>query len=118
MRLSFDVEHRAGYTVIRVAGDPSLGQFLSLLQLIAVEVPDWKNRRALFDMRRVETLTSFTEHFVIGEEAARQLSRLQRVASVVPPDRITRASEKTARQSGLNLTVFTDEAQAIAWLQD
>jgi len=35
---------------------------------------------------------------------------------VVPADRITRASEKTAQHSGLNLVVFTDEGAAIAWL--
>jgi hypothetical protein len=38
------------------------------------------------------------------------------MASVVSADRITRASEKTAQQSGVNLKVFTSEAEAIAWL--
>jgi hypothetical protein len=52
----------------------------------------------------------------VGEEAARQLQHLQRIASLVPPDRLTRASEKTARRSGLNLTVFTSEEEAVAWL--
>jgi hypothetical protein len=47
----------------------------------------------------------------------RQLRHLRRVASVVDADRITRASEKTARQAGMDLTVFTDEGEALAWLQ-
>ncbi|GAB3645404.1 STAS/SEC14 domain-containing protein [Ramlibacter alkalitolerans] len=116
MSLRFDVEHRDGYSVVRVEGAPSLGQFLSFLHLIAVETTSWNSRRALFDLRGVQTLTSFTEHYAIGEEAARQLSHLHRVASLVEPGRITRASEKTAQRSGMNLVVFTDEAAAIAWL--
>jgi hypothetical protein len=116
MSLDFGVEHREGYSVVRLAGEPSLGQFLSFLQLMGVETSGWPARRVLFDLRGIRTLTSFTEHYAVGEEASRQLQHLYRIASLVPPDRITRASEKTARRSGLNLTVFTDEAEALAWL--
>ena len=116
MSLSFEVEHRDRYAVVRLQGEPSLGQFLSFLQLIGVEATDWASRRALFDLRGIRTLTSFTEHYAIGEEVSRQLGKLHRIASIVDPDRITRASEKTARRSGVNLTVFTTEAEAIAWL--
>jgi hypothetical protein len=116
MSLSFDVEHREGYAVVRMKGEPSLGQFLSLIQIIAVETGAWTTKRALFDLRGIRTLTSFTDHYAIGEETARQLHHLHRIASVVDPDMITRASEKTARRSGVNLTVFTDEAEAVRWL--
>jgi hypothetical protein len=116
MSLRFDVEHHDGYSVVRVKGEPSLGQFVSFLHLMRVETSGWDSRRALFDLRGVQTLTSFTDHYAIGEEAVRQLSHLQRVASLVAPDRITRASEKTAQRSGMNLVVFTDEAEALAWL--
>jgi SpoIIAA-like len=117
MSLDFAVEQREGYASVRVAGGPTLGQFLSFVHLVAVESVDWPAKRVLFDLRGVRTLTSFTDHYAVGEEAARQLGHLQRVASLVPPDRITRASEKTAQQAGANLRVFTDEAEAIAWLR-
>ncbi|HEX2546270.1 MAG TPA: STAS/SEC14 domain-containing protein [Ramlibacter sp.] len=117
MSLTFNVAHRDRYSVVRVEGEPTLGQFLSFLQLVGVETMEWPTRRVLFDLRGIRTLTTFTEHFAVGEEVARQLGHLHRIASVVPADRITRASEKTARRSGINLTVFTDEGQAIAWLE-
>lgn len=116
MSLSFDVEHREGYAVVRMKGEPSLGQFLSLIHIIGVETSAWTTKRVLFDLRGIRTLTSFTDHYAIGEEVARQLRHLHRIASVVDPDMITRASEKTARRSGINLTVFTDEAEAVSWL--
>ena len=118
MSLDFALDHRDGYSVVRLKGEPSLGQFLSFIQLIGVETADWTHKRVLFDLRGVRTLTSFTDHYAIGEETARQLRHLHRIASVVDPDRLTRASEKTARQSGANLKVFTSEDEAIAWLVD
>jgi hypothetical protein len=116
MSLRFDVEHRDGYSVVRVEGAPSLGQFLSFLHLIGVETAGWQVRRVLFDLRGIETLTTFTEHYSIGGEAARQLAHLQRVAALLEPHRITRAGEKTAQREGMNLVAFTDEAEAVAWL--
>jgi hypothetical protein len=116
MSLEFTVEHRQGYTAVGVRGEPSLGQFLSFIQLLAVESSQWATRRVLVDLRGVRTLTSFTDHYAIGEETARQLQHLHRIASLVDPDRLTRASEKTARRSGANLTVFTSEEEALAWL--
>ncbi len=116
MSLSFDVEHREGYATVRMQGEPTLGQFLSLIQLLGVETGTWAARRVLFDLRGIRTLTSFTDHYAIGEETARQLAHLHRIASVVDPDMITRASEKTARRSGVNLMVFTDEDAALSWL--
>ncbi len=100
MSLSFKAEHRDGYSIVHLAGDPSLGQFLSFLYLIGIETAGWPGKRVLFDLRGVSTLTSFTEHYAVGEEAARQLQHLHRIASVVDPDRITHASGKTARRSG------------------
>jgi hypothetical protein len=35
---------------------------------------------------------------------------------VVPPDRITRVSERAARRNGVDVCVFDDEQQALAWL--
>jgi hypothetical protein len=116
MSLSFDVEHRDRYSVVHVKGEPSLGQFLSFVQLMGSETASWPAKRIMIDLRGIRTLTTFTEHYAVGEEVVRQLSHLHRIASLVDSDRMTRASEKTARRSGVNLTVFTDEAEAIAWL--
>jgi hypothetical protein len=117
MSLKFSVEHREGYSVVTVDGEPSLGQFLSFVQVMGVETTGWCSKRVLFDLRGVRTLTSFTDHYAVGDEVARQLPHLHRIASVVPADRITHASEKTARRSGVNITVFTDADEAVAWLR-
>jgi hypothetical protein len=116
MSLRYTPEHRAAYSVVRVEGEPTLAEFLSFLGLIGSETLEWPAKRIMFDLRGVRTLTTFTEHYAVGEETARQLGHLHRIASVVPADRITRASEKTAQRAGVNVRVFINEAEAIAWL--
>ena len=116
MSLHSTPEHREGYSVIRVEGEPTLGEFLAFLQRVGKETSAWPVKRVMFDLRGVRTLTTFTEHYAVGEESARQLHHLHRIASVVPADRITRASEKTAQRAGVNIRVFTSESEAIAWL--
>lgn len=116
MSLSYRVEHRNGYAVVRVDGNPTLGQFLSFLQLMGVESAAFPSRRVLFDLRGVRSLTEAGEHRAVGEEVVRRLGHLERIASVVPPDRLTRASEKTAREGGVDITVFIEEGEAIRWL--
>lgn len=117
MSLQFTVEHRAGHTVVRVDGEPALDEFLGFIRRMGVESQGWPSDRALFDLRGVRTLRAFTEHYAVGEAVARELRHLHMMASVVPPDRITRASEKTAQRAGVNLRVFTEEQEALAWLR-
>ncbi len=118
MSLTHQVELRPGYAVVRVEGEPVLDEFQAFIEAMGVESHSWPVQRVLVDLRSVRTLTTFAEHCAVGEQVVRHLHHLHRIASVVPGDRITRASEKTARQSGVNLTVFTSEAEAIAWLQE
>jgi hypothetical protein len=116
MSLHHTVEQRTRYVVVRVDGEPTLDEFLAFVQRLAAESHQWPVDRALVDMRGVRTLKAFTEHYAVGEAVGRELRHLRRIASVVPADRITRASEKTAQQAGVNLRVFIDEQEALAWL--
>lgn len=116
--MSVDIawEQLPGYGAARLSGSPTLGQMLSCIELIAAETSGWQPPLLLVDLRQVDSLRSFTEQFAIGEHAASRLAHLAKVASVVPPERITRNSERPARKKGLNLLVFTSEEEAIAWL--
>ncbi|MBG9387053.1 STAS/SEC14 domain-containing protein [Caenimonas aquaedulcis] len=116
MPVTFTVEHRSRYSVVRVDGEPDLNEFLTFVERLGVESAGWGVREVLVDMRTVRSLKTFTEHYAIGESVARHLAHLRKMASVVPADRVTRASEKTAKRSGVNLTVFTTESEAIEWL--
>lgn len=116
MSIDFHVVHRPRYAVVRVDGEPTLDEFLDFIARLGTESAGWSHGRVLCDLRSIRTLQSFTEHYAVGEAAVRHLSHLRWIASVVPGDRLTRVSEKTARRSGVNLMVFTSEGEAIQWL--
>ena len=90
----------------------------SMIHLLGVESETWPEHKVLVDLRGVATPFTRPEQFRIGEEAALSLSHMDRIASLVPPERVTRVSEKAARRNGVNVRVFDDEAQATAWLRE
>jgi hypothetical protein len=116
MAVHVTVEQREKYAVVRLEGTPTLDEFLPVVQALGTQSRSWPTRKALVDLRGIRSLRAFTEHYAVGEAVARHWAHMRAVASVVPPDRLTRASEKVARQASLNLTVFTDEGEAMAWL--
>jgi hypothetical protein len=118
--MSFDLAIRREPRYIRVAvtGEPSIGQLLSLIHLLGVESETWEQDKVLVDLRAVSTEFTREDQFRIGEEAAASLSHMDRIASLVPAEKITRVSEKAARRNGVNVCVFHDEQAAVAWLLD
>ena len=116
MEFDLAIDRTAHFIRVKVTGGPTLGQLLSLIHLLGVESETWEDDKVLVDLRGVATPFSRPEQFRIGEEAAASLSHMRRIASVVPPERVTRVSEKAAQRNGTNVRVFDDENQAVAWL--
>jgi hypothetical protein len=118
MHMDFDVviDKKARYVRVAVTGSPSIGQLLSLIHLLGVESETWEQSAALVDMRGIDTKFTQHEQFRIGEEAACSLNHLDKIASVVPRERITRISQKAARRNGTNVFVFDCEDEAVAWV--
>ena len=110
-------EYRDTYVVVRVEGEPTLAEFLAFVERLGVEASRWPVRRALVDLRAVRTLTTAQDHRAVGHAVVRHLAALERLASVVPGDRMTRNSEAVAKASGVNLRVFTGEREALDWLR-
>lgn len=104
------------YLRVQINGSPSLDEFLGLLRQIGQDSAAGSKKLVLLDLQAVGRVYSFTEQFALGVEVARSMSHLQKLASVVPPDRITKVSEKAAIHSGANVRVFTSEAEAMQWL--
>jgi hypothetical protein len=116
--MSFDVAIDRGRIFVRVtvSGEPEIGELLAMIHLLGVESETWSDGRVLVDLRGVATPFTRQEQFRIGEEAAASLSHMEKIASLVPTERITRVSEKAARRMGANVSVFDDEQAAMAWL--
>lgn len=116
---SFEVSvHRLPeFVSVKVTGPVTLDDYLRLIETMAEESRRLHDRRMLVDQLGIEGELKFTDHFRIGEEVARHLQHLEKLASVVPADKITHTSEKVALRQGMQLRVFTSISEAIHWLQ-
>jgi hypothetical protein len=116
MPLQFSVRHLDGFTCVKVTGPASLADFLRLIADIGVQTREHGDKRVLVDLLGVEGELKFTDHFQMGQEVGQRLRHLERLASVVPEDKITRTSEKVALTQGVQLRVFTSMNDAIQWV--
>ncbi|AEG93186.1 STAS/SEC14 domain-containing protein [Ramlibacter tataouinensis] len=105
------------FAVIELAGPATAEDFAQAIATVAAFTRHGGDRRALANLLAVEGQLAFTQHFQMGHQVARQLGHLERMASVVPEDKITRTSEKVAQSLGMTLRVFTRLDQAQAWLR-
>lgn len=101
------------YLLVGVSGLPTLDEMLQVVDQIALRIPG--RGRVLIDLRGVRTMFGFTQQFSMGTRVAQALASA-RVASLVPSPRRTGVSQKAANHQGARLQVFTEEAEAIAWL--
>jgi len=74
------------------------------------------DKRLLINLMDVVGTFGPQEQQAIGMLATRYLSHLDRVASLVPEDKLTRVSEKVAQAKGMQLRVFTGFTDAVNWL--
>lgn len=117
MPLHLRYEPLPGLLRLEVSGEATLADVIALTASLADETRRGAYTRALVDLRAVKHGLKFTDHYSVGEEVARKLAHLERLASVVPAERKTGITEKVANAQGMRLRVFVDEAAAMAWLQ-
>jgi hypothetical protein len=87
-----------------------------VLAEIATETRAHGDTRLLVNLLDVVGTFDLADQRQLGMLAVRHLSHLSRVASLVPEDKITHASEEAAVSEGLTLRVFTQLTAAVDWL--
>jgi hypothetical protein len=118
MAVTLRFETAPQYLAAILSGPASLDDFFAGIDAIARETLDRGAARLLVDLREVQEQFRFTDHFSVGERVASRLGHLERIASLVPPQRRTGTSEQVANQKGRLLRVFTIEPDAVAWLSE
>jgi hypothetical protein len=116
MTFSISMLRSPVFVAFTVSGPASIKNFVELMTTVEHETLYWSDRRALMDLREVDGRLTATEQVFLGELVAQNFPHLERMASVVATDKITRNSEKAAQQLGSNLRVFVSREEAEAWL--
>ena len=116
--LSLAVTHEPGYVSVVGYGSASLRDFFLTIDVIAVAAATHAGKRVLIDLVAVRQSLSYAEHLMLGARVAERLSFAERVATLVPEQYRSGASERAAQKSGLELHAFTRREDAIAWLME
>lgn len=116
MPLSAQVHRTPQFTSVTLRGPASLDDFVALMATLGEETRVQGDRRILVDLLGVQGELKFTDHFQLGSQAAQLLRHLDKLASVVPAEKITHTSEKVAQKQGFQLRVFTSVEAAERWL--
>lgn len=108
--------HGPSFAVVEVTSLAFLENAEPVLREIAERTRTQGDRRLLINLVDVVGTFGPEEHRAIGLLAYRHLAHLEKVASLVLPEKITRISEAAAQAQGLQLRVFSELADAIDWL--
>ena len=116
MSFTLHYTHGPSFGVAEVSALAFLEAAEPALQEMATRTRQWGDRRLLINLIDVVGTFGAEEQRAIGMLAYRYLAHLEKVASLVPPEKLTRLSEQAARAQGMELRVFTTLSAAIDWL--
>jgi predicted component of type VI protein secretion system len=113
---SLHYTHGPSFAVAEVTALAFVEHVEPILEQLAEHTRLHGDRRLLINLMDVVGTFGHDEQKVIGLLAYRHLSHLNKVASLVPEEKITRVSENVAREQGMELRVFTVFSEAVKWL--
>lgn len=116
MTVTVHYTHGPSFSVVEVTALAFVEIAVPALHEIAERTRFHGDKRLLVNLMDVVGTFGPEQQRDIGMLAHRYLSHLEKVASLVPPDKITRVSEAAAQSQGLQLRVFTQLTDAIGWL--
>lgn len=116
MTASLHYTHGPKFSVVEVTSLAFLENAEPVLLEMAERTRQYGDRRLMINLMDVVGTFGPEQQREIGLLAFRHLAHLEKVASLVPPDKLTRVSEAAARAQGMELRVFTSLTDAIGWL--
>ena len=116
MLLSFTVHENAAYLHCETAGKATLQDMLASVDLVKSLAASRGHSRVLIDMQAVEHELPFTEHLQLGTYLVDKLAGIERLASVVRPERMVGVTARVAQKLGVQVRTFDNLPEAQRWL--
>jgi hypothetical protein len=115
--LNFDLTAQDGFALAQLDGLVSLDCWEAVLQGLARALPATAApARLVIDMRAVLGYLGIPERTAVGALMAKHLARMEKVAVVVEAHKITQVVYDEAQRNGLNLRLFPEYDDAVAWV--
>jgi hypothetical protein len=114
--LNFKLQVAGGFVLVTLNGLVSLDAWDEVLNQISAALPEDAPPGLVIDMRSVVGYLGVPERAAVGSMMAKRLDRMQKVAIVVEVRKITNVVHDEARRNGLDLQLFPDYDDSIAWV--
>jgi hypothetical protein len=114
MKIAPRFERQPRYLKAIFSGDAALAESVDMMQLVRHSTIEFGDTRLLVDLRQLHESFQPDDEVKLGLHLVKAFAHLQKVASLVPPGRRTRTSEKAA--GPFPFRVFVSEDEAVAWL--
>jgi hypothetical protein len=115
--LNFNLTAQDGFALAQLDGLVSLDCWEAVLQGLARALPATAApARLVIDMRSVLGYLGIPERTAVGALMAKHLARMEKVAVVVEAHKITQVVYDEAQRNGLNLRLFPEYDDAVAWV--
>ena len=111
------ISRHPDYLDVELTGRLDLSELLELIKRLGAMTREQGDQRLLFDLLGLEGELHTAGQMQVGEWLVQCLPHLAGLASVVPTEKITRASENVARSHGIRMQVFDSREAALAWLR-
>jgi hypothetical protein len=114
--LRFELFERGTHIEARVDGLVSLTAWETMLTDLHGEVAKRTGDRLLIDLFGLLGFLGEADRRLVGALLATQLGGMKKVALVIDAHKITGIVQAEAHRLGLDLRLFSDRAEALAWL--
>lgn len=115
--LTFEMTDSDGFVHVHLEGLVSLDAWDAVLQRISAELATREGpRHLMIDMRSALGYLGIPERRAVGAMMAERFSGMEKVAIVVQAEKITNVVHDEAHRYGLNLRLFPQHGDAVAWL--
>jgi len=115
--MQYRLVRRLDHITAEFSGKVALQPFLDVIEQLGEITRAEGDHLLLLNLQGLAGEIHVTGQMQLGKAVARHLAHLSRVASLVPPEKLTRTSEQVAQAQGMALRIFDDRAQALAWLR-
>lgn len=112
----FTIEKRSGYVYFEYPGEYNFKQVLDMLKEINRVIAEENAGKVLVYFQNVAHEVTMTDRFNLAVQGAASLRSSVHIACVFNTKTLDRFAENVAVNRGLNVRLFNDMQEALAWL--
>jgi hypothetical protein len=116
MSLEVQIHEMDSHLLIKAVGEYTMVNFCSLFDRVSEESENYAKQKVILDVTEVSGTIPVMDLYQLGEECSRVWKSELRIALVSPAGGINKFFEDVAWNRGVQVSVVSNQASAIEWV--